>query len=248
MKRISDENIELKIQGTLTSAVVDKAGDRLAERAIIDIKNQMENNPKKRRFTVDHSRRVVGEILEIWTNRNDDGILELNGTVGIYEGNDDVIERIEADELSGFSIEAHYFENTDENEWSNADQILRLQVDGNQRGEIHKKLSTQGLKFKTRLEKSATGIAVFAIIVENIHKIALAIILLHGYYSKIQSEESANSEAGNIEFPNGEEIDIDQDVEDVLNDVEDMLGEETDIDYESLSREEIERELHEILN
>lgn len=248
MKRISDENIKLKLEGTFTSAIVDKAGDRLAEESIINIKNQIENNPKKRRFTVDHSGRVVGEILDVWTNRNDDGILELNGTVGVYEGNDDVIERIESGKLSGFSIEAHYFENTDEKEWSNADQIMRLEVDGEQRGEIHPELSSQGLKFKTKLEKSATGIAVFAIIVENIHKIAFAIVLLHKYYSSTQSEESARSEARNVELPNGEEIEIDQDVEDVLNDIEDSLEEEIDIDYESLSREEIEKELHDLLN
>jgi len=58
MKRISDENIELKLEGTFASAMVDKAGDRLAEKTIRDIKNQIENDPKKRRFTVDHSGRV----------------------------------------------------------------------------------------------------------------------------------------------------------------------------------------------
>lgn len=241
MKRISDENIELKIEGTFTSAIVDKVGDRLAEKAIIDIKNQIENNPQKRRFTVDHSGRVVGEILDVWTDRNDDGVLELNGTVGVYEGNHEVIERIESGELSGFSIEAHYFENTDKKEWSNVNQIMKLKVDGEQRGDIHPELSSQGLKFKTKLEKSVTGIAVFAIIVENIHKIALAIVILHAYYSDNQSE------AGNVELPNGEEIEIDQDIEDVLNEIEESLEEDIDIEYESLSREEIKNRLHDLL-
>jgi len=186
--------------------------------------------------------------LNVWTNRNDDGILELNGTVGVYEGNNNVLERIESGELGGFSIEAHYFENTDEEEWSNAGQKLRLEVDGEQRGEIHPELSSQGLKFKTNLEKSAVGIAVFTIIVDNIHKIAFAIVLLHKYYKSTQSAESGRDEPENIELPNGESLDINQDVEDVLNDVENSLEKEIEVDYESLSREEIEKKLHDILN
>jgi len=248
MKRISDKDIALRIKGTFTSTVVDKNGDRLTEEAILDIKDQIEENPEKRRFTVDHSGRVVGEILDIRTNKNDDGILELNGTVGVYEGNDDVIKRIESDELSAFSIEGHYFENTDKKEWSDTDQTMKLEVDSNQRGEIHQELSSHGLKFKTELKKSATGIAVFTIIVENIHKIAFSVVLLHKYYSNNRSKDGNGGEIRNIKLPNGGEIDIEQGVDNILNDIEDSLEGEIDIEYESLSIEEIQEELHDILN
>lgn len=245
MERISDEKIEIELEGTFTSAVVDKAGDRVAKKAIISMKNQIERDPEKRRFTVDHSNRVVGEIMDVWTNVNSDGIFELNGTVGIYEGNDDVIERIEKGDLSGFSIEAHYFENTNRKEWSRSVDKLKLEVDGAQRGEIHSEFSSADLKFRTDLEKSATGLAIFTVIVENIHYIALAIVILHKYFIA-DDEEIEGNRPENIELPNGDSVDIAQNIEKVLEEVEESLNEEINIDYESSSVEEIEQKLREL--
>ena len=245
MDRISDKPIEIKLEGTFTSAVVDKAGDKVAEEDIVNKKNQIENGPKKRRVTVDHSGRVVGEVLDIRLDRNDDGILELNGTVGVYEGNEEVIERIEQGDLKAFSIEAHYFENTDPQELASADSTLKIAVDGKQRGEIHSGLSSAGLRFKTDLEKSATALAVFTVIVENIHYIALAIVILHKYFIA-DGEDDENNRPEDVELPNGESVDITQNIETVLRQVEDSLDEELDIDYESASVEEIEQKLREL--
>jgi hypothetical protein len=133
----------------------------------------------------------------------------LSAIAGVYEGNEDMAEDLHDGEFGGLSITAQDYLNTSEDDWQSVNETLSLTVDGSWSQFVYKLIETENLESRFEIQKSAAGLALFEIAVENIDKIVQSAIMLHAYWKfqpKSQSSEEEDVEPPKIELPNGEKI------------------------------------------
>jgi len=133
----------------------------------------------------------------------------LSGIAGVYEGNEDMVEDLKDGEFGGLSITAQDYLNTSQEDWKSVDETLSLTVDGSWTQFVYKLIEAEHIESRFEIQKSAAGLALFEVAVENIDKIVQSAIMLHAYWrfqSKGESGGVGEIEPPKIELPNGETI------------------------------------------
>lgn len=135
----------------------------------------------------------------------------LSGIAGVYEGNEDMIDTLNDGEFGGLSITAQDYLNTSEEDWQSVGETLSLTVDGSWSQFVYKLIEAENIESRFEIQKSAAGLALFEVAVENIDKIVQSAIMLHAYWKfqrKSESSEEEEVEPPKIELRNGETISL----------------------------------------
>jgi len=113
----------------------------------------------------------------------------LYGKFGIFESRRDVLEKIKNGELSGLSISASYG-NVDYNEGANSDHELTLTIDPSHRAVVGRILRSHGIRYRARIQKSASALAAFDIIANNLDTIVTALVVYLQWHENSSDEGS----------------------------------------------------------
>ena len=139
----------------------------------------------------------------------------LAAIAGIYGGHSEAIRRLNNGNFGGLSIKAEDYVNTSLDEWTKADEKVRIEVDGSWTESIQEILKAHNSKYRFEINKSALGFALFEVIIENFDTIAKTVIMIHAYWKfqeRIFSQEGADIEEvyrkPEVKLPNGENIDL----------------------------------------
>lgn len=206
MKMDEKEFVEY-IPGIISTTGMDRHGHQIPE-------EELERWAEKIRsegipLTLHHdSDKLVGEWVtaEVISYEN---FAALSGIAGVYGGNEDIAEDLNDGEFGGLSITAQDYLNTSEEDWQSVDETLSLSVDGSWSQFVYKMIEAEEIESRFEIQKSAAGLALFEIAVENIDKIVQSAILLHAYWKfqlKSGPSEEEEVEPPKIELPNGEMI------------------------------------------
>lgn len=133
----------------------------------------------------------------------------LSGIAGVYEGNEDMANGLKGGEFGGLSITAQDYLNTSEEDWQSVGETLSLTVDGSWSRFVYKLIEAEDIESRFEIQKSAAGLALFEIAVENIDKVVQSAIMLHAYWklqSKSESSKEEDVEPPKIDLSNGETI------------------------------------------
>ena len=107
MDRVTDREFSVVFEATLSSTGVDSHGDKLPASMLDKFRDQMRANPELRLLNHEHNQdEIVGEIIDVWVEEADsEDVLLLNGTIGLFEGEEAAKEKFESDVFGGFSVQ-----------------------------------------------------------------------------------------------------------------------------------------------
>lgn len=128
MEESTDEDFCEVFEGTFSSSEVDHAGDRIPPEELERLKEQIEENPEKRKLLNDHNQdEVIGQILDVWTEWDEnDVILFLKGKIGVYQEYEEIAQEIKSGMKSGLSIGGHSYPDISKDEWGKEVQTHEL--------------------------------------------------------------------------------------------------------------------------
>lgn len=179
MERATDREFCEVCTAIISSTGVDKHGDRIHPDALRSIKNQIENEPEKRFMYLYHNKDTpTGEIIDVWIEEDDDDTHYLHAEIGIYEGHENVVEKVESGELSGMSIGFYVYENCNEDYWESRAPNLKITVDGNDRRSLNGVLNESGEAYRIEVQKSGDAAAIFDFAIQNWGTIQKLVILV----------------------------------------------------------------------
>lgn len=196
------------VPGIISTTGVDRHGHQIPEEELDRWAEMIRNEGIP--LTLHHnSDELVGEWVSAEVVSYDE-FAALSGIAGVYEGHEDVVDRLNDGEFGGLSISAQDYLNVSQEDWQSIDVAVALTVDGSWTQFVYKLMEAKGIKCRFEIQKSAAGLALFEIAVENIDKIVQSAIMLHVYwkfvYSKSEPEDEREIEHPKIELPDGEKI------------------------------------------
>ena len=237
MERVTDRDFCAVRTARLSSTGVDRHGDRIPLPELQRFKRQIEETPELRLTRLDHQYdRISGEILDVWIEEDEDeseDIHYLSAEIGIFEGNEHIVGKIESGELSGMSLSIAVYENCESEDWDDLSPNLQVGVDGHYREELNHFLKRSGNPYRIQIQKSVEGDAIFEFAVVNKESILqlLSVVMIWLLNRKY--------EGVSVEFPDLNLIKVENniDIESVFNRVVES-DEVPDIDGSELTEEE----------
>lgn len=196
------------VPGIISTTGVDRHGHQIPEEELERWAGKIRNEGIP--LTLHHnSDELVGEWVSAEVVSYEE-FAALSGVAGVYEGHEDVVDRLNDGEFGGLSISAQDYLNISQEDWQSIDEAVALTVDGSWTQFVYKLMEAEGIKCRFEIQKSAAGLALYEIAVENIDKIVQSAIMLHAYwkfiYSDSEPDEEREIEQPKIELPNGETI------------------------------------------
>lgn len=235
MERVTDRDFCAVRIARLSSTGVDRHGDRIPLSELRRIKRQIENKPELRLTRLDHQYdRISGEILDVWIEEDEEeDIHYLSAKIGIFEGNENIVEKIESGELGGMSLSIAVYENCEREDWDKLSPNVQVGVDGHDREELNSLLKRSGNPYRIQIQKSVEGDAIFEFAVANKESILqiLSIVMIWLINRKY--------EGLSVEFPDLNLIKVENniDIEGVFNQIVES-DEVPNIDGSELTEEE----------
>lgn len=237
MEGTTNEDFCEVFEGTFSSSGVDRAGDRIPPEELESLKEQIEENPEKRKFLNNHNQdEVIGRIIDVWTEWDeDDEILFLKGRVGIYTEYQHVAEEIKSGVKSGLSIGGYSYPEISKDEWGERSPDAQVGIPIDEKTSFYRVIKSYDLDFRFKIEKEVAPVDFFEFLVENQDQvIELAKSLCIWYLGRRSSD--ANIEIPEITFYKKE---VEVNIEEVVKNTIISLNKETD-ENEEIEKEEVE--------
>lgn len=168
MERATDRKFCEMSRAILSTTGVDRHGDRLHETTLKQVKSQIENDPEKRILRLNHEKdKSYGEIVNIWIEKEDDGLHYLYADIGIYQGHEEIVEKVESGELGGMSLGFYTYVNSNKSDWESRTPNLNITVDGHERKSLNNILKEFDEEYRIEIQKSIDAAAVFEFVADN---------------------------------------------------------------------------------
>lgn len=196
------------VPGIISTTGVDRHGHQIPEEELERWAEKIRN--KGVPLTLHHnSDELVGEWISAEVVSSEE-FAALSGIAGIYEGHEDAVERLNDGEFGGLSISAQDYLNISPEDWESIDGTVAVTVDGSWAQFVYKMVEAEDMKCRFEIQKSAAGLALYEIAIENIDKIVQSAIMLHAYWKVVYSEDGSNTTEGierpTLELENGDTI------------------------------------------
>jgi hypothetical protein len=245
MERVTEREISKVYEGVLASTGGDAHGDRFSEELLRDFCDQLRAGQEERIIRHNHNPdEKIGEILDVWIEEGDDGVLLLKGDLGLFESEEHMKEMFEADNYGGMSVSVSQVHGMEESAWEDAEPALQVEVPAGERHLLEYILDDFDIGYRLNIQKAGPGAAVFDFLSANQEFLKELVLVVVTYYLA-KSDTGDAIQLPSISLVNVEmNIDVDLLLRAVVNRLSQEYTEEDTVDTEDIEQiveEEIER-------
>ncbi|MFK5605309.1 HK97 family phage prohead protease [Haloferax volcanii] len=192
-ERVNDRDFCEILNGIMASTSVDNHGHQFTKGVFEDWIEKIENDPQRRVMHLNHDdHNIIGEILDLKIVDTGD-CLELHGKYGIYEGREDVLNKIQSGELRGLSVTAVDYVNTTKEEWQEIEPDISITTLGEELQSVVPFLEGEDVKYRFEVQKSIEGAAIISV-AAGVITVARTTVDLWRWYQSLDEEAQENTE------------------------------------------------------